>query len=200
MVLKNRDRKSNLQGQKITLFVVVVVGILLVGGLILVRNNSREIRISTLESQTEVFSLTQDFVVEILVSTYLDDPESQETKILNGKIIENVLVEETSLNEAINNSKRRAQKEIEGDETLWGTPLNDLDEDNLEFPIEFSWISFSQEALNNTALEKVIAENNLNEGEFALDTVNISALNLSEDPNTYTVGVKVTLSLNDLIE
>ena len=198
-IIENRTEKIRLKYQKLTFFVVIGIGFFLITGLIIFRNSSREDRAQEIESKTKTFRLVQDFMIDVPV-VISNNQESLKEGIIAGRIVENIIIEETSFNEAINGSKRRALKQLKDDETLWETPLNEFEKEKIEFPVEFHWLAFSQVDMNKIALDQVIKQIDIVEDEFGLNKIEVLSVEKVENSTDYVMGINVTLSLNVLLE
>lgn len=193
----SKDKIKKLKKQKIILFLVLLLGAIIIGGLYVYREKAREERRIERDSSLISYSLTQSFdlkvPVAVLAKEYTEDR-------VRGRIIVDTIETSGSYEEALANSKRNAQKEIVEEEVLWDDPLDVFDNlDDVEFPVEFRWFIYNSETANQLFMNEV-NKLNVNNVDFELNNILKNGIEKTDNPNIYYLKAEVTLSLNEMIE
>jgi type IV pilus assembly protein PilM len=193
----DRVKTGKLKKQKITLLVILVLGVLLVGSLFWYRSNSREQR--SLESESKLVSYleTQTFNLEIPVAVVADQYTADRVK---GRIVVDEVTLSGSYNEALQNSFRKIKDKVAEEEKVWEEPLDKIaDTESVEFPIEFKWFIYNEPETNALFL-KEIDKINTDNIDFELNNIIKTGVKETDNPDIFLLKGDITLSLNQFFD
>lgn len=187
------EGNKKLQKQKITLGILVAIGIVLVAGAFWYRSNEKTQQQAKLATQIIQYTKTQSFDLKIPVAVAAKEYTPDRAQ---GRILENTIQASGGYNEAVANSRRIAEKELEQQESLWFEPVSP---EQTEFPMTIRWLVYSEQAANELFLKEV-EKSNKEKVDFALNNIEKFGIEETDNPHIYYLNGKITLSLNELIK
>lgn len=178
------------------LFIVIFIGLLLLGGAFWYRNKARSDR--ELSSKTEVISYnqTQTIAIQIPIAVHKDEYTSDRVQ---GRTVDTKVNSAGSYKEAVALSRQKIAKEVSEEEIYWNTPISEpVDDQELKFPLTVSWLAFSESSSNEFFIRE-IDKINIDKNDYHFNYVLLSKVEVTENENIYLIFGDVQISVNELI-
>ncbi|MFH0951075.1 MAG: pilus assembly protein PilM [bacterium] len=189
---------KKLKMQKILLVVIFFLGI---GGVFLAFNfrskekAAKEAAIGVQEMA--VLNKPQTLSVKAVIAGREDIYQSA---YISGRVVNDVIQTDGSYEEALTHSKNNIQKSIAEGEKYWPEPLSGTEvKDNVQFPLTFVWMIYSEKEANLLLLAEV-DKLNINKVDYSL--VNMEKkriIPIADKPNHYYLEAEISIMTSELL-
>lgn len=195
-IVDEQPVNKKLRMQKISLLVIVIVGLVAVGGAFWYRGYNQEKQEMALQKSIKMFSQSQTF--ELTVPLVVEASDYSDDKV-SGRVVENIIESAADYTEAINKSREVVQQEAAAGEALWPEPISQKPEVEEIFPLTVKWLIYVEDEAKILFLQKI---NNLNTTgiNYILNSVEYTRLEQAENAQIWSLSGKITIDLDELIE
>jgi len=186
------NKKPKLISKKrkfIIIFLVLVSAGLIIGYYSLFKSGGEK-------DNSEIPQFSQSQVLRLRIPLILSSQENLEGEI-SGRVVKNIIRIANGYEEALDNSRALAEKEIRDKEILWQNPISKV---QVEFPMNFEWIVYEKESLKKAIKQNIENMKGSDQSDYELGIFEVINLTESEDPNVYYLEVDAHLSLDEKIK
>jgi type IV pilus assembly protein PilM len=179
--------------REVQLLAILIFGIIFIGGAFWYRGISRQKNMAKMNNgQLNQYNIAETLQLILPINT---DTKNMASGQIRGRIFQNEVATAMPFTTALNNSFAETKKQLKKGETIWSSPINNISERSIVFPLKINWLVYSEQDANSLFLSeaKRLAGT---KSDFLLNTISFDRLDRSRKASSTLFYLSATVNLS----